>query len=133
MEYGKIVKSEFENGFLAFCGRQSPLLTAMIEQATADIVSPPTGVDRRDLVYFAMMRTIDLWARRPAVSQNAALPMNWRSEVGSFYVQYCSGWRLDDHPHLTPKIIGVLERLRKRLKRFNGRQIDPSPREAIRK
>jgi hypothetical protein len=119
INYGKILKSEFENGFIAFNHRGAPLLAAILAQAAADLSHPPPASDPRDLIYFAMARAIDQWARRtPQSNHDKPFPTNWRALVASYYVQYCAGWQIDDDRTLIADMVSADSALLHRLKQW---------------
>lgn len=100
VEYGVKKKSEFENGFIALKAERLPILNRMISEAVKVIADPPRDGDLRDIVYFAMMRVLDKFAA--SLSRGSDIPADWRKKIASFYVQYCSGWKLTDNAALMP-------------------------------
>ena len=100
VEYGIKKKSEFENGFIAFKAERLPLLNAMISEAAKIFANPPQEGDLRDIVYFSMVRVLDEFAA--SASKENHIPTDWRKKIASFYVQYCSGWKLTDNAALVP-------------------------------
>ena len=103
LEYGKVLTSHYENGFLAFTQDTAVFVDTMISRALANIEKAEIIGDPRDMVYFTMSQVFDEWDRKKLDTNGAETLVSWQQKIASFYVQYSSGWKLDDISTLIPQ------------------------------
>lgn len=93
-EFGKVLTSDFEIGFIAIRQNYIDLLSAFVKQSIVDI---ETVHFTEDSVYFSMLSTLN------RDCSSARITSNWRKNLAGYYVQYCSGWKLEYNPALVAR------------------------------